>query len=220
VNVSKKGNIDFTKGSIIRNLILFSVPITKAFGLTISTFVSQNVGARNYERSREGILRCLALSLAVTFVLGAVVLRQLFLAIVMRHPRIEYIYAAFPLGWGLTAFMLMIRSGDRSGRRSPPKNRRNERKDRKTKDDQRKQKETKEKSFRCETEALFLCYKARSKRGGSYDRGWLGGPDSPEAVRYEYEKALQFSLSELCPASFLKDKYIIRKICVENMDSC
>ena len=77
-----------------------------------------------------------------------------------------------------------------------------------------------EKSFRCETEALFLCYKARSKRGGSYDRGWLGGPDSPEAVRYEYEKALQFSLSELCPASFLKDKYIIRKICVENMDSC
>ena len=145
---------------------------TKAFGLTISTFVSQNVGARNYERSREGILRCLALSLAVTFVLGAVVyvftdrcvslfsaepdvveigstmlkflipfylvmvvreiflgalrgygyartpmiislfgmvaLRQLFLAIVMRHPRIEYIYAAFPLGWGLTAFMLII----------------------------------------------------------------------------------------------------------------
>ena len=39
---------------------------------------------------------------------GMVVLRQLFLAIVMRHPRIEYIYAAFPLGWGLTAFMLMI----------------------------------------------------------------------------------------------------------------
>ena len=34
---------------------------------------------------------------------GMVVLRQLFLAIVMRHPRIEYIYAAFPLGWGLTA---------------------------------------------------------------------------------------------------------------------
>ena len=145
---------------------------TKAFGLTISTFVSQNVGARNYERSREGILSCLALSLAVTFALGEVVyvftdrcvslfstepdvveigstmlkflipfylvmvvreiflgalrgygyartpmiislfgmvaLRQLFLAIVMRHPRIEYIYAAFPLGWGLTAFMLMI----------------------------------------------------------------------------------------------------------------
>ena len=27
VNVSEKGNIDFTKGSIIRNLILFSVPI-------------------------------------------------------------------------------------------------------------------------------------------------------------------------------------------------
>lgn len=27
VNVSKKGNIDFTKGSIIRNLILFFVPI-------------------------------------------------------------------------------------------------------------------------------------------------------------------------------------------------
>jgi len=27
VNVSKKGNIDFTKGSIIQNMILFSVPI-------------------------------------------------------------------------------------------------------------------------------------------------------------------------------------------------
>ena len=39
---------------------------------------------------------------------GMVVLRQIFLAIVMRRPRIEYIYAAFPLGWGLTAFMLMI----------------------------------------------------------------------------------------------------------------
>lgn len=66
VNVSEKGNIDFTKGSIIRNLIL------------------------------------------IPFYLVMVVLRQLFLAIVMRHPRIEYIYAAFPLGWGLTAFMLMI----------------------------------------------------------------------------------------------------------------
>ncbi len=58
MNVSKKGNIDFTKGSIIRNLIL------------------------------------------IPFYLVMVVLRQLFLAIVMRHPRIEYIYAAFPLGWG------------------------------------------------------------------------------------------------------------------------
>ena len=66
VNVSEKGNIDFTKGSIIRNLIL------------------------------------------IPFYLVMVVLRQLFLAIVMRRPRIEYIYAAFPLGWGLTAFMLMI----------------------------------------------------------------------------------------------------------------
>ena len=45
----------------------------KAFGMTITTFVGQNVGARQYRRSRAGILRALALALSVTAFIGALV---------------------------------------------------------------------------------------------------------------------------------------------------
>lgn len=176
VNVSEKGNIDFTKGSIIQNMILFSVPIVlgelfqnfynsvdalvvgnfvgkyalgavsvcdtiarllvgfftgMSAGVSVATvgsqFLSVVLVCRKLRKTEDSFRICISeipeekaligevvnigstmLKLLIPFYLVMVVLRQLFLAIVMRHPRIEYIYAAFPLGWGLTAFMLMI----------------------------------------------------------------------------------------------------------------
>lgn len=45
----------------------------KAFAMTITTFIGQNVGAKNYKRSREGIAKCVLLSLAVVSVIGVLV---------------------------------------------------------------------------------------------------------------------------------------------------
>lgn len=45
----------------------------KSFGLTITTFVSQNTGAGNYARARRGIQSCLLLELGVTWGLGFLV---------------------------------------------------------------------------------------------------------------------------------------------------
>lgn len=44
----------------------------KAFGLTITTMVSQNMGAGNYARTRNGIAKCMVLSLCTITALGAV----------------------------------------------------------------------------------------------------------------------------------------------------
>ncbi|MGN0983625.1 MAG: MATE family efflux transporter [Gemmiger sp.] len=46
----------------------------KAFGTTATTCVSQNIGAKNYERGRAGVRRCLLLSVSVVTVLEIVVL--------------------------------------------------------------------------------------------------------------------------------------------------
>ena len=135
--VSEKGNIDFTKGSIIQNMILFSVPIVlgelfqnfynSVDALVVGNFVGKYaLGAVSVcdtiARLLVGFFTGMSAGVSVVVVreiflgtlrgygyartpmiislFGMVVLRQLFLAIVMRHPRIEYIYAAFPLGWG------------------------------------------------------------------------------------------------------------------------
>ena len=47
----------------------------KSFGLTITTFVSQNTGAGNHARARRGIQSCLLLGLGVTWGLGFLVYR-------------------------------------------------------------------------------------------------------------------------------------------------
>ena len=58
--------------------------ISSAFGVSITTFVSQNFGARKYQRLRQGVRVCLALtagvSLAISllFCLGAPVLLRMF----------------------------------------------------------------------------------------------------------------------------------------------
>lgn len=45
----------------------------KSFGLTMTSFISQNAGAGNHKRNREGAVKCLGLSIAVTMGLGALV---------------------------------------------------------------------------------------------------------------------------------------------------
>lgn len=45
----------------------------KAFGTTITTFVSQNTGAGNYDRARRGVRSCLTLALLVAVTMGATV---------------------------------------------------------------------------------------------------------------------------------------------------
>lgn len=46
----------------------------KAFGTTVTTCVSQNIGAKNYERARAGVRSCLILSVSVITVLEILVL--------------------------------------------------------------------------------------------------------------------------------------------------
>ncbi len=46
----------------------------KAFGTTVTTCVSQNIGAKNYERARVGVRSCLILSVSMIAVLEVLVL--------------------------------------------------------------------------------------------------------------------------------------------------
>lgn len=58
---------------VAQRLDKFIVLPCKAFGLTVTTFVSQNVGAGNHERAKKGGWRCLLLSIFVTNLIGFVV---------------------------------------------------------------------------------------------------------------------------------------------------
>lgn len=58
---------------VAQRLDKFIVLPCKAFGLTITTFVSQNTGAGNHERARRGGVRCLLLSIVVTNSIGFLV---------------------------------------------------------------------------------------------------------------------------------------------------
>lgn len=59
---------------IAQRLDKFVVLPAKSFGITITTFVSQNLGAQQYERVREGKNKCLALGISVTLLLSWMVL--------------------------------------------------------------------------------------------------------------------------------------------------
>lgn len=52
----------------------FIILPAKSFGITMTTFVSQNLGAKRYKSIRKGSIRCLLLALAVTELLSLVML--------------------------------------------------------------------------------------------------------------------------------------------------
>lgn len=58
---------------IAQRLDKFIVLPAKSFGITMTTFVSQNIGARRFERIREGKRKCLTVALGVTILISAVV---------------------------------------------------------------------------------------------------------------------------------------------------
>lgn len=51
----------------------FVILPAKSFGITMTTFVSQNLGAERFERVRDGLKRCMLTALAVTLSFSAVV---------------------------------------------------------------------------------------------------------------------------------------------------
>ena len=57
---------------IAQRLDKFIVLPVKSFGITMTTFMSQNIGAGSYERIRKGKVKCLLLSLGVTSILCAI----------------------------------------------------------------------------------------------------------------------------------------------------
>lgn len=59
---------------IAQRLDRFIVMPAKSFGITMTTFISQNIGANRYDRVREGKNKCLAVSLCVTISLSVVIL--------------------------------------------------------------------------------------------------------------------------------------------------
>lgn len=52
----------------------FIILPAKSFGITMTTFVSQNLGAKQYKNIRKGVIRCLLLALTVTELLSLVML--------------------------------------------------------------------------------------------------------------------------------------------------
>jgi len=157
---------------IAQRLDRFIVLPAKSFGITMTTFIGQNLGAKRYDRLRNGKRRCMQVAIGVTLALSAIVflfmeecvslfnsdpevvqvgvammqhlvpmfwimaarevllgilrgngksrvpmvlsligmvgVRQVFLAVVMRDPAIEYIYICYPLAWGSTLILLTI----------------------------------------------------------------------------------------------------------------
>lgn len=157
---------------IAQRLDRFIVLPAKSFGITMTTFMGQNLGAKSYDRLKSGKRQCLLIAIGVTLILSAIVfmfieqcvalfnsdpevvkvgvammrrlvpmfwvmaarevmlgilrgsgknrvpmvlslagmvgVRQIFLAVVMRRPAIEYIYICYPLAWSSTLFMLVI----------------------------------------------------------------------------------------------------------------
>lgn len=157
---------------IAQRLDRFIVLPAKSFGITMTTFMAQNLGAGRYDRLRSGKRQCMLVAVGITLILSAIVftfmrqcvalfnpdpevvavgiammrclvpmfwimairevllgilrgsgrsrmpmilsmvgmvgVRQLFLAIVMRHPAIEYIYICYPLAWVSTTLLLAI----------------------------------------------------------------------------------------------------------------
>ena len=58
---------------IAQRIDKFIVLPTKSFGITMTTYVSQNLGAKRYDRIRDGCIRCTALSFAITLGMSALV---------------------------------------------------------------------------------------------------------------------------------------------------
>ena len=157
---------------IAQRLDRFIVLPAKSFGITMTTFMGQNLGSKSYDRLKSGKRQCLLIAIGVTLTLSAIVfmfieqcvalfnsdpevvkvgvammrrlvpmfwvmaarevmlgilrgsgknrvpmvlslagmvgVRQIFLAVVMRRPAIEYIYICYPLAWSSTLLMLVI----------------------------------------------------------------------------------------------------------------
>lgn len=58
---------------IAQRLDKFVVLPAKSFGITITTFVSQNIGAHHFERVRDGKRQCLMAALSVTILISTIV---------------------------------------------------------------------------------------------------------------------------------------------------
>lgn len=71
--VNRFGSAAMAGVGVAQRLDKFVALPGKAFGMTLTTFVSQNVGAKNRERSNQGIISCMVLSLSVISVLGTIV---------------------------------------------------------------------------------------------------------------------------------------------------
>lgn len=91
---------------IAQRLDKFIVLPAKSFGITMTTFVSQNIGSRRFERVREGKRKCLIVALGVTVLLSAIV--YLFsdwcVALFNRDPQVvsvgvAMIHVLVPLFW-------------------------------------------------------------------------------------------------------------------------
>lgn len=59
---------------IAQRLDRFIVLPAKSFGITMTTFVGQNIGAKRYDRVKEGKNKCLAVALGVTVSLSLIIL--------------------------------------------------------------------------------------------------------------------------------------------------
>lgn len=58
---------------VAQNIDKFVILPAKAFGITMTTYISQNIGARSFERVRNGKIKCLLIALSVTIGISSLV---------------------------------------------------------------------------------------------------------------------------------------------------
>lgn len=78
---------------IAQRLDKFIVLPAKSFGITMTTFVSQNVGARHYERLAEGKKKCLLVAVGTTLALSALVFLFCDESVALFNPKAEVVEA-------------------------------------------------------------------------------------------------------------------------------
>lgn len=82
---------------------------SKAFGLTVTTFVSQNTGAGNYTRARKGERHCLLLAYVITGILGSFVYIMAGPGVAMFNSDPEVIrYGVGMMRWAIPFHVFMV----------------------------------------------------------------------------------------------------------------
>ncbi len=73
-SINGLGALSVAAYTAAQRIELFATLPLMSFGMAMATYTAQNLGARQYQRIRSGVLQCTAISLAFSFVIGLVMI--------------------------------------------------------------------------------------------------------------------------------------------------